>query len=171
MAPPESKPEVQHLTLLEQYAYRQISVVVANIVGLQRKETSICYDLDDGTWNMVIRGRRWSDKGADTDELENLQYVRVLGRLQHFTISPGNTYKSITIETIRPIEGPHEVLYHILQTMVEPLVAVNPNDVPWHDLNRPQSPDGLSTRRSESPDQTVDQDLARETQRLEITDT
>ncbi|KAL4267309.1 OB domain-containing protein [Pleurotus pulmonarius] len=163
MAPPKNPPGLQHLTLrqiaqttrqhseapfkLNNVPINRSIIIVANIVGLERvgwegERPSISYQLDDE---------------SDTVELEHLQYVHILGHLHYFTTS-GNTYKSINIETIRPIESPQEILHHIVRTMATPLVMAH----------GPPSPVAWSTRRSESLDQKLDQELARETDRLAV---
>ncbi|KAF9500412.1 hypothetical protein BDN71DRAFT_1585939 [Pleurotus eryngii] len=175
MASSRYPPGVRHLTLrqvaqttrqhsdapfkLNNVAIAKSVIVIANVVGSERKEKSIFYDLDDGTWGRAIQGKRWfHGDEAEVLELEHLQYVRVLGRLDHFTISPGNIRKSLNIDTIQPIENPHEVLYHILRTMAEPLVMAH----------GPPPPDAWSKQPNELLDQKLDQELARETHKLVV---
>ncbi|PPQ73019.1 hypothetical protein CVT26_014667 [Gymnopilus dilepis] len=94
--------------------------VVGQVVSVQKQTTNSVYSIDDGTGR--IEARQWIDSSSDDDSsktgaIEEQQYVRVTGGLKSF-----GKKRYINATHIRPIKEPHEVYFHILETIAVTLI-------------------------------------------------
>ncbi|PFH54292.1 hypothetical protein AMATHDRAFT_72787 [Amanita thiersii Skay4041] len=93
--------------------------LVAHVISIQIQATNRVFWLDDGTGR--IEARCWVDSTDAEDEkwtgiVENT-YVRVTGGLKMF----GNK-RYVNALHIRPIKDPHEIFYHILDSITTNLI-------------------------------------------------
>ncbi|KAF8636502.1 hypothetical protein AX17_003317 [Amanita inopinata Kibby_2008] len=94
--------------------------LVGHVTSVQIQATNRVFGLDDGTGR--IEARCWADSNGEEDEekwagIKTDTYVRVTGGLKTF-----GSKKYINALHIRPIKDPHEVYYHILDTINVSLV-------------------------------------------------
>ncbi|KAF5373877.1 hypothetical protein D9758_000632 [Tetrapyrgos nigripes] len=88
--------------------------LVAHVVNINRQATNCQYTLEDGTGSM--EARHWLE-GSEEDNrkwgnIEENTYARVTGNLKAF-----NARRYLNATNISPIEDPHELYYHLLETV------------------------------------------------------
>jgi len=91
--------------------------LVAQVVSVQKQATNCVYQLDDGTGPM-LEARHWSDsinpESEDgQDEVRSNSFARVTGTIKMF-----GRKKYINATQVRPIQDPHEIFFHLLDSMV-----------------------------------------------------
>ena len=94
--------------------------IVGQVVTVQAQTTNCAYWIDDGTGR--IEARHWVDSNNEEDSgkwggIEESMYVRVTGALKTF----GNK-RYINANHIRPASDPHELYFHILETITVTLM-------------------------------------------------
>jgi len=95
--------------------------LVGQVISSQKQTTNHVYVFDDGTGR--IEGRKWiADSSDDDDVKEKLdfdqKYVRVFGGLKSF-----GKKRYLNISHIRLITDPHEIYFHILETITVSLIV------------------------------------------------
>ncbi|KAF9052876.1 hypothetical protein BJ165DRAFT_1569791 [Panaeolus papilionaceus] len=86
--------------------------VVAHVVSMQTQTTNTVYVLEDGTGQ--IEARHWIDENAGS-RLANIKenrYIKVVGLLKVF-----GKKRYINVSLVRAVEDPHEIYFHILDTI------------------------------------------------------
>ncbi|EFI28370.1 hypothetical protein CC1G_13904 [Coprinopsis cinerea okayama7 len=87
--------------------------IVGQILSIQQQATNSVYAIVDGTG--TIEARQWLNTDTDGSIQQGLKeniYVRVAGNLKAF-----NSRRYINTTHIRPITDPHELYFHILESM------------------------------------------------------
>ncbi|RDB21447.1 Replication factor A protein 2 [Hypsizygus marmoreus] len=95
--------------------------IVGQVVTVQSQTTNCVYWIDDGTGR--IEARHWVDSSSEEDAgkwggIEESMYVRVTGALKTF----GNK-RYINANHIRVATDPHEIYFHILETIAVTLMV------------------------------------------------
>jgi len=97
--------------------------LVASVVSAENKSGTRSYSIEDGTGR--IRARQWLplDKNKDYiyDKPEDLlalasTYIRVYGKPSTY-----KGYISLEIQDTRPVTDPHEIYFHIMESIVATL--------------------------------------------------
>lgn len=87
---------------------------VAWIRSVARNATNMSYTLDDGTGQLDVR--QWIDNSGDhdpgADELQENQFVRVLGEIKSF-----NSKRSVTAASVKAITDHNEYIFHQLEAI------------------------------------------------------
>jgi len=96
----------------------QVSII-GQVASVQKQTTNSVYVLDDGTGS--LEARQWVDSEAEESTsggIEELRYVKVNGTLKSF-----GKKRYINATQIRHITDPHEIYFHILESIYATLLV------------------------------------------------